>query len=448
MKSIQDAYRERFHKDGILATEAATLLPDGINSDSRYMLPHPVYVTHANGSRKWGLNGQEFIDYWCGHGALLFGHNPPAIVSSVTKQIQKGTHFGACHPLEIEWAKLIPAFIPSAERIRFTNSGTEANQQAVRLSRAFTGKNKVLLFEGHYHGWLYPIYPTHAIKDNMREIDNRIICPPNDIELVEHYLSNDPNIACIILEPTGPCSGVVPLDGEFLKQLRIITEKYDVVLIFDEVITGFRVTDGSCQAFYNIKPDLTTLGKILTGGLPGGAIVGRKEIMNLISNDEKLRGSNQKKIAHYGTFSANPLSASSGIAMLNLIKQKNPYPHINDIAQKLRDGLNNLFTQHQLDWVVYGQFSCIKFLIGHGVHDLPASAFSAQQFDYKKLLKRGDKDLAHLLRKTLLLQGVDISLSSVISVAHNEADITKTISAFDAAIHRIKKEGQISYLSL
>lgn len=438
IKSTIDQYCDHFKKDQKAAAEALQLFPDGINSDSRYTEPYPVYIERAQGSKKWGLDGQEFIDYWAGHGALLFGHNPPELVKAVTEQIQKGVHFGACNLNEIKWGKLVQELIPSAERIRFTNSGTEANQLAVQLAQTYTGKKKLLLFEGHYHGWLYPVYPTHEIADNSA----RIICPPNCLETVEQHLRTDSDIAAIILEPTGPCSGVVPINHSFLSKLQEMAKSYGVVLIFDEVITGFRVSAGGAQAHYNILPDLTTLGKILTGGLPGGAITGKKEILDLLSrhiNDQP----NDKKIAHYGTFSANGLSAATGIVTLQSIQAKPPYAYINQLATVLRTQLNELFTAHQLKWVTYGEFSCIKFLIGYDMPYCPATNFDPYQVPYKTLLARGNFEVKNTLRKQLLLQGIDISFSSVISTAHTMEDVTKTVLAFEKAIHAMQKEGSI-----
>lgn len=437
-KSTLDQYQHHFQKDQEAATEALQLFPDGINSDSRYTEPYPVYIERAQGAKKWGLDGQEFIDYWAGHGALLFGHNPPELVKAVTEQIQIGVHFGACHLKEIKWGQLVQQLIPSAERIRFTNSGTEANQLAVQLAQSYTGKKKLLLFEGHYHGWLYPVYPTNQIADDS----SRIICPPNCLETVEQHLRTDSDIAAIILEPTGPCSGVVPINQVFLSKLREMANSYGVVLIFDEVITGFRVSAGGAQAHYNIIPDITTLGKILTGGLPGGAITGKKEILDLLSHH--INGQpNNNKIAHYGTFSGNALSAATGIVTLETIIAQPPYEYINQLATVLRTQLNELFTSNKLKWVVYGEFSCIKFLIDYDMPYCPATSFDAYQVPYKTLLARGNSSIKNMLRKKLLLQGVDISFSSVISTAHTMEDITTTVIAFEKAIHEMKKEGSI-----
>lgn len=447
MPTILERYQQAFPKDRQLAEKANTILPDGITSDGRYTQPFPIYIERSQGSRKWGIGGKEFIDYWGGNGALLLGHNPPAIVEAVTAQLQQGTHYSACHPQEIEWATLVTELIPSTERVRFTNSGTEANLLAIRLARTYTGKNKLLRFVGHYHGWQDSLIlgagegTGPGIPKTVAEMT--VVCPPNDIDAVEKCLQADPDIACIILEPTGACSGVIPTNGNFLRQLREITEYYGVVLIFDEIITGFRVSPGGAQAYYQVMPDLTTLAKVLAGGLPGGAVAGKKEILDLISKNEQDKTARGKKVSHFGTFNANPLSASAGIAMLKVVKTGKPHEHIDPVAKDLRRQLNQVIDRYHLDWVVYGEFSCIKFLIGHGVGGLKTGDFDPYQWDYRGLMRRGNPELRKNLRWGLLLNGVDISLSSVTTAAHSAEDIQKTISAFSQTIEWMKADGFI-----
>ncbi|MDJ0617626.1 MAG: aspartate aminotransferase family protein [Calothrix sp. MO_192.B10] len=447
MPSILSQYEQAFLKDRELAQKANSIFPDGITSDGRYTEPFPIYISHSQGGKKWGINGKEFIDYWGGNGALLLGHNPPEIVEAVTAQVQQGTHYSACHPLEIQWAELIQSLIPSAEKVRFTNSGTEANLLAIRLARAYTGKHKVLRFFGHYHGWQDSVIlgADGAIEPGIPQsvLDATILCPPNDIEAVEKCLHTDPDIACVILEPTGACSGVIPTNGEFLSQLREITQEYGVVLIFDEIITGFRISPGGAQTYYQVIPDLTTLAKIVAGGLPGGAVVGKKEILNLISRKEQEKQGRTTKVSHLGTFSANPLSAAAGIAMLKIVKTGKPQAQVNQLAQELRRGLNAIIDEHRLDWVVYGEFSCIKFLIGHGIPGLKTADFNPYQWDYRQLSSRGNPQLRQNLRWGLLLNGVDISLSSVTMAAHSTADIQQTMAAFAQTVDWMKADGLI-----
>ncbi|CAI8025987.1 Glutamate-1-semialdehyde 2,1-aminomutase, partial [Geodia barretti] len=363
-----------------LRSTSRPYFPDGVTHDNRHTEPFPIYINRAQGSKKWSVDEIELIDYWSGHGALLLGHSPPEIVEAVTQQMPRGTHYGACHALEVEWGGLVQELIPSAERIRFVNSGTEATLMAIRLARMHTGKNKFLKFAGHFHGWhdsvilgVNPPFETPVPGIPESVIDTTVICPPNDIDAVEKQLKSDPDIACVILEPTGGAFGTIPTNGEFLRQLRQITQDHGVILIFDEVISGFRVSPGGAQGYYNITPDLTTLAKILAGGLPGGAVAGKEELLNLISI--KASKSNSR------TFNANPLSAAAGIAMLRQVKTGVPHEKVNRSAKMLREGLVDVIDQHKLDWAVYGEFSGVKFLIGHGVDGLRAADFDPYNWE-------------------------------------------------------------------
>lgn len=449
MPTILERYHKVFSKDSELSQKANQLFPDGVTHDGRYMSPFPIYITHADGAYKWGLEDKRFIDYWAGHGALLLGHNHPDIVEAVTTQMRRGTHYGACHPLELEWGNLITRLVPCAERVRFVSSGTEATLMAIRLARTYTQKNKVLKFAGHFHGWhdslIFGAYPPFdrsepGIPQEVRKAT--VLCPPNDIEAVEKYLKTDKDIACVILEPTGASFGTVPTDGVFLQQLRDLTEQHGVLLIFDEVITGFRVAPGGAQAHYNVTPDLTTLAKIVAGGLPGGALVGKKEILKLISMEAEEEG---LKMHHPGTFNANPLSASAGIAMLKIVKTGKPNAQANRIAQILRESLNKVIDKYELDWAIYGEFSAIRFLIGHGMKNLRAEDFNPYEWDYKKLKGGNDEQLLTHLRCGLLLNGVDLATNGgMTTAAHTEKDITQTVRAFEKTIEWMKADRLIS----
>ncbi len=448
MPTILERYQKTFAKDKELAQAANQLFPDGVTHDGRYMSPFPIYITRADGAKKWGLEDKTFIDYWAGHGALLLGHNPSDVVEAVITQMHRGTHYGACHPLELEWGNLVTQLIPSAERVRFVSSGTEATLMAIRLARTYTRKNKVLKFIGHFHGWhdsliigAYPPFDASVPGIPQEVRDTTLLCPPNDIDAVEKLLKTDKDIACVILEPTGASFGVVPTNGVFLQQLRELTHEYGVLLIFDEVITGFRVAPGGAQAYYNVTPDLTTLAKILAGGLPGGALVGKKEILELISMKAEEEG---LKMPHPGTFNANPLSASAGIATLNIVKTGKPHEQANRIAQKLRDELNTIIDTYGLDWVIYGEFSGIRLLIGHGEKDMRATDFDPYAWHYRKLKGGNDEQLLTHLRCGLLLNGVDLATNGgMTTAAHTEADITKTAHAFEQTIEWMKADGLI-----
>lgn len=445
MHTILERYQKTFAKDREMSETARHLFPDGVTHDGRYMSPFPVYITRGAGSRKWGLQETEFIDYWAGHGALLLGHNPPAVVEAVTAQMERGTHYGGCHALELEWGSLVTELIPSAERVRFVSSGTEATLMAIRLARTYTGKNKTLKFAGHFHGWhdsvilgAYPPFDSSVpgIPEAVRE--TTLLCPPNDLAAVERLLETDADIACVILEPTGASFGMVPTDGRFLRQLRELTTAHGVVLIFDEVITGFRVAPGGAQAHYNVTPDLTTLAKVLAGGLPGGALAGKADILELISMKSEADG---LKMPHPGTFNANPLSAAAGIAMLNIAKTGEPQAEANRIATQLRTELNKVIDAYGVDWAVYGEFSGIKLLIGHGEPGVRASEVDPYTWDYRKLKGSSDPDMLTRLRCGLLLNGVDLAANGGMTTAvHTEADVAETVAAFEQTLAWLKAE--------
>jgi len=275
-----------------------------------------------------------------------------------------------------------------------------------------------------------------GIPEEVR--NTTLLCPPNDIDAVETLFKTDKDIACIILEPPGAAFGIVPTNGTVLKQLREVTEAHGVLLIFDEVITGFRVAPGGAQAHYNVTPDMTTLAKILAGGLPGGALAGKREVLELISMKSERDG---LKMPHPGTFNANPLSAAAGIAMLNIIKTGEPHKQANHTAARLRTELNGVIDDYELDWVVYGEFSGIKLLVGHGEKGMRTSDFDPYTWEYRKLKGSSDSDLLMRLRCGLLLNGIDLaSNGGMTTAAHTEEDVTETVAAFAQTLEWLKAE--------
>ncbi|MGB1017192.1 MAG: aspartate aminotransferase family protein, partial [Nannocystaceae bacterium] len=285
--TIESRYAAEFRSHQRLAEAARKRLPDGVTSDSRCLAPFPLFIASAKGARKWDHDGREFIDLWSGHGALLFGHGAPELLEALREQGSCGTHFGACHPLATEWAEQIAAQMPAAKRVRFTNSGTEAVLLALHLARAFTGRPKILRFAGHYHGWYADARSSEQAADPHDPVLQRaqevVLTCPNHLDAAAAALREHRDIGAIILEPTGPCSGVVPLDAAFVQGLYALSRAHNCVLIFDEIVTGFRVAAGGAQTHYGVQPDLTTLAKIVCGGLPGGAVCGRAEILDQLS---------------------------------------------------------------------------------------------------------------------------------------------------------------------
>src|SRR5260370_18581914 len=275
--SLDERYEAAFPNSRRLFEQAKSVFPGGVTHDLRYLEPFPIYVDRAQGGQKWDVDGHELIDYWSGHGALLLGHCHPGVNAAVQRQMGRATHPGACHEGESEWGRWVQRLVPSAERLRFVSSGTEATLMALRLARLFTGRPRFLKFAGHFHGWHDFVLPgADAPYDGAAPpgvsagvAADAVILPPNDLDAVDRTLRADSQIGCVILEPTGGHWGSVPIRGPFLHELREVTARHGRLLIFDEVITGFRVAPGGAQEHYGVRPDLTTLAKIVAGGLPG-----------------------------------------------------------------------------------------------------------------------------------------------------------------------------------
>jgi glutamate-1-semialdehyde 2,1-aminomutase len=444
-QSLVQRYEAEFPNSQRLHERAKKLFPNGVTHDLRHLEPFPVYVHLTEGSRKWDVDGHELIDYWSGHGALLLGHGHPVVVEAVQRQAGRGTHPGACHELEIEWGQWVQRLIPSAEKLRFVSSGTEATLMALRLARIFTGKPKILKFAGHFHGWHdFLIAGADGLSDGTsvpgvpaEVATDTVIIPPNDPAAVEQSLAKDSQIGSVILEPTGGHFGAVPIRGEFLKALRDITSRLGRLLIFDEVITGFRVHPGGAQGHYGVTPDLTTLAKILAGGLPGGCLAGRADILSAL----EFRPS-QPKMKHPGTFNANPLSAAAGVATLKIVATGQPCQVANDRARSLRQKLNRLFAERRLDWIAYGEFSGFKLLAGYQGPRPANDDFIPNGGAFDKIGGKKNTRLVHAFRCGMLLHGADLpGLGGMTMAAHTEADVDRTAAAVAGTLDLLRDEG-------
>lgn len=440
--TIEEQFTRKFATSRQLFARAAKVFPAGVTHVGR--TAQPIYIDRAQGSRKWDLDGNQYIDYWVGHGSLLLGHSHPAVVEAVQRQMARATHPGASHELEIEWAELICKLVPSAEMLRFTNSGSEATLMALRLSRMFTGKRKLLKFIGHFHGWTDNLVidsnpPYGEVEPGILSdvADTVVSIPPNDIDALKKALDDD-DVACCILEPTGGHFGQVPIRGEFLRTLRELTKQAGVLLIFDEVITGFRVHPGGAQGYYNIKPDLTTMAKVLAGGLPGGAVGGRSDIIDLLAY-----GKSGKRYRHPGTFNGNPLSAAAGIAALKIVATGEPQRRANEVAVTSRREMNRVIAEHGVNWCVYGEFSRLNLLTDYDGSPASSDDFIPYDGDIKKL-ETTNPTLAKATRQALLLNGIDMqALRGMTCAAHTDEDIDRTLEAFARMIAMCKAEGLV-----
>ena len=382
---------------------------------------------------------------------MLLGHGNAEVLAAVHQAIDQGTHFGSNHRQELAWASVVQRLIPTADRVRFTASGTEATHLALRLARAFTGRNKVIRFLSNFHGWHdhmtsgysshYDGSPTSGVLTSVAE--SIVLLPPGDIDAVRHVLSEDTDIAAVILEPTGAGFGMVPVDGQFLNTLREVTEQHKVVLIFDEVVTGFRVSPGGAQAHFDVRPDLTTLAKILAGGLPGAAVVGNREILDALDFDA-APASGREKIQHQGTYNANPISAAAGAAALSIIETTDACQQANAYGERLRDRLNQLFTEKDVPWAAYGTFSGFHIFTNSNNLNINPEAFDPTVIDWQEL-KNNPAGLSHKLRLAMLINGVDITgwPGGTISAVHTDADLEQTVDAFRESISMLRAEDAI-----
>ena len=438
--TIEQQYLDRHRRSAEAYERAGGAFPGGVTHDARYLEPFPIVLTGARGTRKVDLDDNQYIDYVMGHGALLLGHSHPAIVAAVSEQMQRGTHLGGNTELELRWAEAVQRLMPSVERVRFHSSGTEATLMALRLARAFTGRPKVLRFQEHFHGWhdyaaAVPGEGPFAGPGIPAAVGASVeVIPAGDAELLERTLAGDPEIAAVILEPTGAVGGRLPVAAEFVHQVRESTARHGVVLIFDEVVTGFRITPGGAQRRLGIRPDLTTMAKIVAGGLPGGAVGGRAEILDQIAMSGRPR-----RVAHPGTFNANPLSAVAGSTCLGLVASEPLTERAARAADRLCTGMNRLFADSGTQGFAYHDSSLVHVAPNVEGDGSPAAVAAA----LPALTSTRGGAVAQSFRLALLNEGVDAmrGVGYIVSALHSDADIDVTLAAFDRALERLRAEG-------
>jgi glutamate-1-semialdehyde 2,1-aminomutase len=448
---IETAYRAKTPRARELAQKARGVLPSGIVHDSRRTWPYSIYGDRAQGSRKWDVDGNEYVDYYGGHGALLLGHQHPQVVAAIAKQLGKGMHLAAANELEVEWAGLIQQMIPSAERVRFTSSGTEATQLAMRLARAASGRSRIVRFQSHFHGWHDQV--SFGVNDHLdgtpsvgvlqQVADNTTLVPPNDVAAVERVIGERRDVAAVMIEPAGSSSGATPTPPEVLGALREITKKHDVVLIFDEVVTGFRVSPGGAQALYGVTPDLTTLAKILAGGMPGGAVGGRRDILEWL-DFEAAAAKGRERISHQGTHNGHPLAAAAGIATLEIIRDGDACTKASASAAALRRRMNEVLEEEGVPWAIYGEHSFF-----HIYPNPRGEAFRPTQFDAATLtldaFKGRNERTLDKMRLAMLVNGVDLKgwRGGIVSAAHTPADLDLTVDAWRKSLRMLRDEGEL-----
>lgn len=411
-------------------------MPGGVSSPARSFravgMP-PLVLERGRGSHVWDADGREFIDYLMAFGPLILGHAHPAVVEAVREALAQGTAFGATTALEVELARLISDALPSVEMVRFVNSGTEATMSAVRLARAYTGRTKVVKFEGCYHGHADGLLAragsglaTLALPDSPgvppSYAQETLVLPYNDLEAVERaFQAHGEGIAAIIVEPVAANMGVVPPEPGFLEGLRRLTRAYGSLLIFDEVVTGFRLCYGGAQTLYGVEPDITCLGKVIGGGLPVGAYGGRREIMSMVAPEGP--------VYQAGTLAGNPLAMAAGIATLRLLQQEDPYDRLEALASRLEEGLREAIAEAEAPAIVQRVGSMLTiFFTSVPVRDY-ASARSCDTHRFARFFAR------------MLEQGFLIPPSQFeawfLSLAHTQEEVAATIEAARRALKNL-----------
>ena len=436
---------------------ASRVLAGKVGHDLRYMKPLPLYIERGSGSRKWDVDGKEYIDFLMGNGALLLGHAPPEVIEAIREAVRYGTHFGSDHPLHIEWAELVQKLVPSAERVRFVNSGTEANHLALRLARAFTRRNKILRFEGHFHGWhddvVHGFQPPFEADGSLgvppQVRDNMVTVPAGDLNLVEEALSKEPDVAAAIIEPSGASWGRAPIDADFLRGLRGITERFGVVLIFDEVVTGFRFSPGGAQKLYGIMPDLSSFAKIIAGGMPGAAVVGRADVMELFDMTDDPEHDRHQRVTHQGTFNAAPLSAAAGIAVLTKVATGEPTSRADETAARLRASWDAVLERHGIAGYVYGLSSTFHVYFETDPDRIRRASSRKDLVTRDALrIKSIPPALIAEYQRQLRSRGVDpLSYTGgVVSAAHTGRDIEEATAAFEETVTTLRDAGLLKTL--
>ena len=425
-------------KSKMLFERAKKVLPGGVNSPVRAFEPYPFFVERAKGAKMYSVDDTTYIDYCMAYGALLLGHAYPDIVEAVKNQLDKGSLYGAPTEREVEFAELIAKSSPCMEMLRLVNSGTEATMHAIRVARGYTGRKKIIKFEGCFHGSHDSVLvkagsgaTTFSAPNSLgipEEITrNTIVVPYNNFEDLETAMKREGNdVAAVIVEPVLANVGLILPKNDYLSYLRKITSSYGAVLIFDEIITGFRLALGGAQEYFNVKPDMATLGKVLGGGFPLAAFGGKKEIMQNISP--------VGKVYQAGTFSGNPVSATAGFTILNILnKKKNEiYPKLEKNCVELKKALTDLAQAHRVQAQVYNIASMYQIF------------FTAKPVADYVCAKQSDTQMFNVYFYELLRQGVFIPPSQFetcfSSTSHMEDDLKHTINAFDKALNKVAKE--------
>jgi glutamate-1-semialdehyde 2,1-aminomutase len=407
---------------------------DGATHFGRILTPFRPYISKAKGSKKWDIDGNEYIDYVMGHGSLLFGHSHHSLVKAIREQMVKGVHYGDNHELEVQWAELIQSMMPAAERIEFFACGQEANLMAIRMARIWTGRKKTLRFIENFHGWADEVVlpPT---SPGVQADEVKLI--PYDLQQVEKELATQ-EYAILMTEGGGAhMGGQIPLELDFVRELPRLCKKYGTAWHLDEVVTGFRDAPGGFQAIVGVKPDLFSLGKIIGGGVAAGALAGRADIMEVLSPKTPPN----RRVVHTGTWNANPLASSCGIATLRLCQNGKPQNKANELAAYLRQQGNKIFKEKGISGYLYGR--SITHIYFGPFDSKPTDDTKPPTRDEAKIMGMGN--IKERLGFHLLHRGIATIPGRlfILSCVHTTTDINKTVLALADSLDAMIDEGSL-----
>jgi len=424
----ETAYTKRTPRSRAMFERAKKVEPAGVSYRNRYFEPYPFFVKEARGAKLVDVDGNEYTDYWCTHFAMILGHAHPIVMQAIKAQAENGWHFGLVHELEVTLSETLTKHVPSAELVRYASSGSEANFFAIRLARTFTKREKIAKFEGCWHGAYDPLHigvkppfdrpPSGGITKASQQ--DTILVPYNDLQGFLDCVKQE-KLACVILEPVLGAGGMIPAEKEFLKGLRECCDDTGALLIFDEVITGFRLGLSGAQGYFGVKPDITVMGKIIGGGLPIGAVCGRREIVERMDHT-KCTGLDYAY--HGGTFAGNAITLAAGLATIDVLEHSPVYEHVDRLGKKVRGALNAVFGQNGFPAQAIGIGSLIA------IHTTERKPIKDRKSFAESDHEQSTRLFNHMLDNGILMV-IPEMLHGAISYAHTESDIQHLTSTIE-----------------
>lgn len=438
LESEYRIYREKTKRSMELFERARRVLPGGVTYAIRYFSPYPLFIEKAKGSRVWDVDSNEYIDLWMGHGTHILGHSPDIVVEAVNKISREGTHFGYENPYAVEYAEFLTKTLPSVEQIRFSSSGTEANMYAIRLARSYTKRRYILKFEGGWHGGLDQLHIGVSPPYNDPETQGlpqdllryTLVAPYNSIESVEKLLRIY-DVAAVLIEPVLGAGGCIEAKTEFLRELRRLTEENGALLIFDEVITGFRLAYGGAQEYYNVRADLVVYGKIIGGGYPGaGAFGGKSYIMDYLDQVKRPRG--RDRSGHGGTFVGNPVTSVAGYVLTKyLYENKYLYTEFNELWDWAREKIDEICDQHDRVCWATGAGNMV------GVHFTKKRPWDSRTARLERISEEIYRAFHVFARNRGVLYMTEDMIHLLPSIKHTKDDAERFIDALNEFLNRV-----------